>query len=234
MNHWKDLYNKHTNRYERLVQHEDVAGNLLPALAAVCELPGARVVEFGAGTGRISSQLAPLVGQVWAFDLTPAMVRVARQKRLAGKVVNWQTAVSDSRHMPLPNSCADVAIEGWSFVQIATWHFDNWQAELDRAIREMMRVVKVGGTAVLIETLGTGTLQPNPPEVFVPIYDHFEQNWGFAVTWIRTDYHFPSFETACAIVEPVFGPDMLENLIETDAEVALPECTGIWWREVER
>ncbi len=234
MNHWKDLYNKHTDRYERLVQHEDVAGNLLPALAKICDLPGARVVEFGAGTGRITSRLAPLVQQVWAFDLTPAMVRMAHRKRIQGKVMNWQTAVSDSRAMPLPNSCADVAIEGWSFVQIVTWHFDDWQKQLDRALREMMRVVKAEGTAVLIETLGTGTTNPNPPEPFTPVYNHFEQHWGFASTWIRTDYHFPSFETACAIVEPVFGPAMLEKFIEIDAGVSLPECTGIWWRKVER
>jgi len=231
MNHWQDLYNKHTNRYEQLVQHEDVAGNLLPALAKICDLPQARVVEFGAGTGRISSQLAPLVGQVWAFDLTPAMVRVAQRKRLEGEVMNWDTAVSDSRAMPLPNSCADVAIEGWSFVQIVTWHFDKWQKQLDRALGEMMRVVKVGGTAVLIETLGTGTTTPHPPEIFTPVYDHFQQNWGFASTWIRTDYHFPSFVAASEIVAPVFGEAMLDCLVEDASGVALPECTGIWWRK---
>ena len=86
MNHWKDLYNLHTDRYERLAQHEDVDGNLLPALVEICELDNARVAEFGAGTGRISSQIAPLVEQLWAFDLTPAMVRVAQQKRLSGQV----------------------------------------------------------------------------------------------------------------------------------------------------
>jgi ubiquinone/menaquinone biosynthesis C-methylase UbiE len=232
MNHWKDLYNLHTDRYERMAQHEDVDGNLLAALNDVCDLQGLNVAEFGAGTGRISSQIAPLVKQLWAFDLTPAMVRVAQQKRLSGQVGKWQTAVSDSRSMPLPDSCADVAIEGWSFVQIVTWHFDDWQNQLDRALNEMMRVLKVGGTAVLIETLGTGTTTPNPPELFVPVYDYFAQKWGFSSTSIRTDFHFPSQETACEIIEPVFGAAMLENLIEDELGVTLPECTGIWWRSV--
>ena len=133
--------------------------------------------------------------------------------------------------MPLPNACADVACEGWSFVQIVTWHFDDWQNQLDRALNEMMRVLKVGGTAVLIETQGTGTTTPNPPELFVPVYDYFEQTWGFKSTWIRTDFQFSSMQEAQDIIEPVFGPSMIKQCVESESGVLLPECTGIWWRQ---
>lgn len=226
---WQRLYIHRPDLYEQLVDHEDVAGWLLPALQALHPLRDATVVEFGAGTGRITAQIAPLANRVWAFDLTAAMLGVAQQKRPSQ--ANWTLVQADSRAMPLPARCADVAIEGWSFLQIATWHLDAWQHHLDLALNEMQRVLRPGGSAVLIETLGTGETEPNPPARFTAVYDHFERVRGFTRRWIRTDYRFASRAAAAAIVAPCFGDAMLDRLIARPDGVFLPECTGIWWRQ---
>ncbi len=223
---WKRLYTHQADLYEQLVAHEDVQGNLLAALQDICPLPGATVVEFGAGTGRVTAQLLPLARRVWACDLTPGMLAVARRKLEKRPFHNFGLIQTDSRAMPLPAACADVAIEGWAFLQIKVWHPDEWEGALD----EMLRVLRPGGTAVIIETLGTGETTPNPPPTFVPFYDYLEQVRGFTRRWIRTDYHFASRAEAAKIVTPFFGEEMLRALVPAADGVDLPECTGIWWR----
>ena len=42
---WQRLYSEQADLYEALVQHEDVDENLLPAIAAIAPLAGARVAR---------------------------------------------------------------------------------------------------------------------------------------------------------------------------------------------
>lgn len=231
-NLWRDLYVHHSEHYERLVQAEDYQGQLLAALGQIAAIDSKALVEFGAGTGRITTQLLPQAGYVSAFDLTPAMLRIAHRKLKQSGYSNWQLGVADSRAVPVPAGWADIAVEGWSFVQIMTWHKENWQQEVGRAIKEMLRAVRPGGVACLIETLGTGETSPRPPELFTTAYDYFEKDWHFSSTWIRTDFRFPTLAEAQAIIGPVFGEAMLERMLVSEEGVILPECTGIWWRYV--
>jgi len=231
-NHWRNLYVNQSKLYDRLVQSEDYEGNLMLALSQLYPFNDAQVVEFGAGTGRITTQLTPGVGSIYAFDLTPSMIRIAHRKLRQSNRSNWLTGIADSRAMPVPAACADVAIEGWSFVQIMTWHMDAWRKHLGWAIQEMLRVVRPGGMAILIETLGTGETMPKPPELFTTAYDYFEKEWNFSSNWIRTDYRFERLAEAQAIIGPVFGEAMLDKFIVESEGVILPECTGIWWRYV--
>lgn len=227
---WQQFYQEQADQYEQLIRHEDYEGQLLPAIAALHPLSGADVVEFGAGTGRVTRLIAPLAQQVLAVDLTPGMVREAQTQQRAAKAANWHLCLGDSRAMPVAAGCADLAIQGWSFLQIAVWHEAAWAAELDRALREMMRVLRPGGTAVLIETLGTGHTTPTVPPHFAAVYDYLEQQWGFTRRWIRTDYRFPTRETAAALIGPLFGAETLDALQATAHGFVLPECTGLWQR----
>ncbi|MCP4540903.1 MAG: class I SAM-dependent methyltransferase [Chloroflexi bacterium] len=231
-NPWKTLYNEQSEEYAWMVQHEDYEHNLLPALNEIHPLENANVVDFGAGTGRITAQLVPLVKNVWAFDITPPMVQVASKKLKQLDQSNWLVGVGDSRAIPVPAACADIAVEGWSIVQIMAWHMDTWREDVGQAIDEMMRVVRPGGAVILIETLGTGVTTPEPPERFVPVYDYFERERGFLSTWIRTDFCFASLAQARDVLEPLFGDAVEGKMIETDEGIVVPECTGIWWRSV--
>jgi ubiquinone/menaquinone biosynthesis C-methylase UbiE len=232
--HWRNLYVEHSDLYDELVRYEDYENNLIATLAQLHPLDQAEAVEFGAGTGRITAQLARRVGNIRAFDLTPTMLRRAHQKLSQATRSNWRLGLADSRAMPAPAACADLAVEGWSFVQMMMWHIETWRTEGDRALSEMMRLLRPGGVAILIETLGTGETTPNPPERFIPIYTYFEQDWNFSRTWIRTDYRFPARAEAQATVEPVFGEAMLDRLVEAEGSFILPECTGLWWRHIKK
>ncbi|MFL7870630.1 MAG: class I SAM-dependent methyltransferase [Anaerolineales bacterium] len=231
-NYWKQFYNERTEDYERLTQYEDYEGNLLPALNEIHPLKGTKIIEFGAGAGRITIQLLPLIGNVWAFDISPMMLATAQRKLMPTGRTNWLVGIGDSRAMPIPSDCAEVAIEGWSLVQIATWHIERWRREVEKAVDEMIRVVRPGGVVVAIETLGTGKMEPAPVEKHKAVHDYLARERGFSSTWIRTDYCFPTLRKMQKVMEPIFGKATLETAEESEKGVILPECTGIWWHTV--
>jgi ubiquinone/menaquinone biosynthesis C-methylase UbiE len=226
---WDTLYTDHADAYEILVSHEDYQDNLIAAIQRLQPLAGTTVAEFGAGTGRVSGLLAGRVRQVLSFDFSEAMLRVAQ----ANNWSNVSLALADSRRMPARAGWADFGIEGWAFLQIAVWHPQDWQVQLGRALDEMQRVVRPGGKMILIETLGIGEFTPKVEPFFRKVYDFLEAERGFTpLEYIRTDYCFEKMEQIQAVVVPLFGQAMLERLVKTEAGWVLPECSGLWLREV--
>ena len=229
---WDTLYTDHADAYEILVSHEDYQGNLLRAVQNLQPLAGTLAAEFGCGTGRVSGLLAGSVRRLHAFDFTASMLRVAQANQRRKDWKNTTFALADSRCMPVRSGWADFAIEGWAFLQIAVWHPDDWQNNLVRALDEMCRVIRPGGKMILIETLGTGELTPKVAPFFRQVYEFLEAQRGFVPLTLRTDYCFETLEQVRQVVLPLFGQGMQERLIKTDSGWVLPECTGIWWRQV--
>ncbi len=225
---WDTLYTAYPEEYELLVSHEDYQHNLLSALARIQPLAGTVVAEFGAGTGRVTGLLAGCVRRVHAFDLTSSMLRLAQRKQRQADLDNVTLALADSRCMPARNGWADLAVEGWAFLQIAVWHWNDWQNQLGKALDEMRRVVRPGGKMILIETLGTGEISPNPAANFRLVYDYLEQERGFTPLHIRTDYLFENKVQIQQVVAPLFGQEMVARLIPSAEGLILPECTGLW------
>ncbi len=225
MTDFKQIYAAHAEQYERLVAREDVDGNILKVLQAIHSLAQAEVVEFGAGTGRLTGLLAPLVKSIHAYDESAAMLAVAERKLRTSGAVNWHTAVADHRSIPLPDRCADIAIEGWAFAHFVGWQPANWREEAGRALTEMERLLRPGGVMILLETLGTGFETPTPPEHLRPFYHWLESENHLAHTWIRTDFHFASLVEATELLGFFFGPEMAAR-----AQLRFPECTGLWYK----
>lgn len=224
----KLIYKQQAEAYERLISREDYQGNLLRAIAAVAPLPGIDVVETGAGTGRLACLLAPLVRRVAAYDVSAAMLRVARRKLKAAGHANWKTGVADHRALPEPDASADLVLSGWSLCYLADWNAEHWQAEVQRGLAEMQRVCRPGGHVVIIETQGTGFETPHPPP-HLHAYFAYLQEEGFHFSWLRTDYQFASAAEARELTAFFFG----EELAAQFDSPLLPECTGLWWQQRE-
>ena len=228
--HFQHIYHNHAARYDRMVAREDYQGSILKALNDIRLMSGAEVVEFGAGTGRLTRLLAPQVKSIRAYDAAQAMLNVAAQSLTALGVTNWQVAVGDNRKLPAADASADVTIEGWSFGHFAGWYPDTWREEVDAALAEMRRILRPGGVAILLETLGTGFETPTPPsEHLAALYQWWQQEQGFAHRWIRTDYQFESVAEAAALTGFFFGDELADRITREQLTI-LPECTGLWWK----
>ncbi len=224
----KQIYNQHADQYERLVAREDYEGNILRALEQLAPLAGRKVVELGAGTGRLTCMLAPLVKTICAFDLSAHMLGVAAAK-LTKTRASWQVVVADHRSLPLGDAMADVVISGWSICYLVVWGDDHWRDEVGKALAEMKRVLRPGGKLIILETLGTGNTEPHRLDNLEGYFKMLESG-GFQSRWIRTDYKFESKAEAEELVGFFFGADMCQRVVGNDDDVLLPECTGLWWQ----
>ena len=230
--HFQNIYAHHADQYEALVAREDYQGNILAALQQIRPLHNLDVVEFGAGTGRLTCLLAPLVKSIRAYDASAHMLDVATARLRALNLANWQTAVADNRRLPTESGSADLAIEGWSFGHCVGWFPGSWREEIDGALAEMRRVLRSGGTMVLLETLGTGRETPQPPTAgLAECYAWLEQERGFNASALRTDYRFGSLTEAERLTRFFFGDELADTVVQNNW-VNLPECTGIWWQTV--
>ena len=223
------IYGARAADYHELVSREDAQGNLLPALLEVADLRGKTVIELGAGTGRITKALAPLVGRILAFDGSRHMLDRAAAY-LADEITrNVRLAEARNHAIPLPDASADIVIEGWSFGHSVSREGD-WRNAAEEITGEAVRLVKPGGTVILIETLGTGQRTPHPPGSRLPLFfSWLQEERGFAMKWIRTDYLFENLTKARELVEFFFG-QMVEHEVRATGQVVVPECTGIWWK----
>ncbi|HUT15961.1 MAG TPA: class I SAM-dependent methyltransferase, partial [Anaerolineae bacterium] len=159
----RDIYNRHADRYQVLVSREDHQHNILPALNRITPLAGLDVIELGAGTGRLTTMLVPVVGTIQAFDASQPMLDVAIARLEQSPLHNWSVDVADHRSLPVEDGVADLVISGWSIVYMVVWNEKSWRVELGKALAEMRRVLRTGGTIVVLETMGTGYETPHPP-----------------------------------------------------------------------
>ena len=227
---FRTFYRERSALFDRLASREDWHGRLFGALNDICPLDGLRIAEYGAGTGRLTRLLAPQAEIVHAFDIEPAMLNVARENLVATGLTNWTLGVADNMRMPLAANCAELVIEGWSFAHTLAWHGDRWRQACDELLADIARVLKPGGMAIFIETLGTGETTPNPPDLWLPqLYQHWQAAHGFQRRWIRTDYQFASREEMDELLRAFFGAEIADQAAAA-GRLIVPECTGIWWK----
>ncbi|MBA3871378.1 MAG: class I SAM-dependent methyltransferase [Anaerolineae bacterium] len=230
--HFETIYASKADQYEALIQREDYDGHILNMMQVIRPLIGIDVVEFGAGTGRLTLMMAPLVKSLCAYEGSQHMLDVAIGKLKSTGLKNWQAQIADNRAIPAESASADLAIEGWSFGHLVGWYPDRWREEADKAINEMKRVLRRGGTIIMLETMGTGRETPFPPTPgLADFYAWLEGDRGFKSTTIRTDYKFMSLAEAEQLTRFFFGDDLADEVVRKNW-VILPECTGVWWKTV--
>ena len=226
----EQVYAEQTRRYDRLISREDADRAIPRAIEAVVDPAGLDVIDLGAGTGRLARLLAPKARSVVLLDRSGEMLETAAAGLHEAGHQNWTVRVADQRSLPLADRCADLVVSGWSICYVASSNRPDHRANLAAAMREIERVLRPGGAAVVFETLGTGFTEPSPPGSLADYFRLLEEEHGFDHRSIRTDYRFASPEEARDLSGFFFGEEVFHALGGDDGTV-LPECTGVWWRK---
>ena len=221
------IYLHEADRYEELVSHEDADGRVLPAIERIVSLAGKDVVEVGAGTGRLTLQLAPRVRSLTVFDGSAAMLQVAEKKLRNAGFTNWKIETASNQSLPTRNNVADVVISGWSVCYAYADNPGTEKESLDKVLTELQRVLRPGGTIILLENMGTGFESPNPPPHLLPYFQDLE-SFGFQHEIFRTDFQFDSPQHADQLSRFFFGDELADRIVEKGWS-RVPECTGMWW-----
>ncbi len=228
MSHFQDIYASEADKYHRMVATEDAHGELKSLLDGLANT-ATNIVDIGTGTGRIAIPLCVAGNRVHGVDAAQAMLDVAARK-LRDCEGDWILSRADARDLPVADDWADAAVAGWVFGHFTEFATDTWEQALDKAVAEMDRVVKPGGTEVVIDTLGTAVTEPGPPTPLLGEYHERLESIGFERTVLRTDYRFASVEDSVELLDWFFG---LGDWARTHNNPLIPEFTG-WWQRPAR
>jgi SAM-dependent methyltransferase len=181
--------------------HEDLARDLSAAelppegpgpleralFATAGPLAGRRVLDLGCGTGDLTLMLLELGAQVTALDLSPAMVALARQRAelfRPGSTAQWVAAPVEASG--LPSGRFDVVLG-----RFILHHLD-----LERAAREISRLLAPGGRAVFLENSGRNPL-------LMVARDHVAGRFG--IPRLGTDDEKPLSAADVEVLRRAFG-----------------------------
>jgi demethylmenaquinone methyltransferase/2-methoxy-6-polyprenyl-1,4-benzoquinol methylase len=108
--------------------------------------PGQRVLDLAGGTGDIAALLADEVGDdglVVLSDVNAAMLGVGRDRMIdEGRVRRVASAQLDAEALPFPDRSFDLVTIAFGLRNVT---------DKERALREMHRVLKLGGRALVLE-----------------------------------------------------------------------------------
>ncbi|HDD68872.1 MAG TPA: methyltransferase domain-containing protein [Candidatus Korarchaeota archaeon] len=111
-------------------------------------LPGMRILELGPGGGFLTVEVANIVGEqgiVCCIDIQPEMIKTLRKKaKKLGLEERILEVVGDASYLPYPDRSFDIAYMVAVLGEIP---------EQRRAIREIWRMLKNGGTLSITEIL---------------------------------------------------------------------------------
>ena len=139
-------------------------------LTDLLRLPaGATVLETGCGTGRDTVHLAEKAGMLYATDLSPDMIEVARGRLARSGLApeRYRLMTADATALPFDDGFFDAA-----------YHFGgiNLFPDVRKGIAEMARVVKPGGRVVFgDEGVGAWLAESDFGKILVnsnPLYRH--------------------------------------------------------------
>jgi ubiquinone/menaquinone biosynthesis C-methylase UbiE len=114
----------------------------------IAAIPHAAVLDLGCGAGHASFAVAPHAASVIAYDLTAQMLAVVEHEAGARSINNIETVQGMAEALPFPDAHFDRVISRYS-----AHHWHNVPA----ALREVRRVLKPDGQALLIDTAGGET-----------------------------------------------------------------------------
>ncbi|WP_028544807.1 class I SAM-dependent methyltransferase [Paenibacillus taiwanensis] len=221
------IYKFDAAQYDLMISKQPEVGSVIREIRSFA---GLDVIDVGAGTGRLTTVMAPEAKTIVALDASEAMLQITSSKLCRLELTNWRIVQSDYVSMPLEDDSADLIVAGWSLCYIANSNCQKscWEEKLQQVMEELRRVVRPGGTIIIMETMGTGTEVPSPPTFLSAYYEQLVEKYGFFHKWIRLDYTFESTEQAERLARWFFGDATADEILRKQIK-QVPECAGIWW-----
>ena len=108
-------WNKRVGQWHDHVTSAAAFGKVLDRILVLSQpRPSDVCVDLGAGTGLVTTALAPLVASVHAVDVSPAMTEALAERAADAGLANVSAEVTDLKDFRLPPSCADLVVSNYA------------------------------------------------------------------------------------------------------------------------
>ncbi|MFF0814244.1 methyltransferase domain-containing protein [Rhodococcus sp. NPDC003318] len=199
--------------YEVENRAQDVDGVIFAALRRVADWAGRDVVDVGCGTGFHIPEFARAARTVTGVEPHPPLVAQARERTAALGSVRVLEGTAEA--LPLPDRSVDV-------VHARTAYF--FGPGCGPGITEAMRVLRPGGTLVVVDLDAAATAYGSWMRADLPHYDpvtveSFFAAQGFDLTRVTTRWEFPDRRALRAVLGIEFA--------ERTAERAYTQVPGL-------
>lgn len=114
---------------------------------------GHKILDLAGGTGDLSLLIRPRIGntgQLVIGDINPSMLSVGRDRLIDKGVADVPVMCMDAEHLPFADASLDRVIIGFGLRNVTA---------KDNALKEMRRVLKPGGRALVLE-FSKPTIEP--------------------------------------------------------------------------
>ncbi|MEA9587092.1 class I SAM-dependent methyltransferase [Xanthomonas sp. WHRI 10064A] len=106
-----------------------------------------RLLDLGCGAGHVSFQLAPLMAEVVAYDLSADMLTVVAATAAERGLTQVRTVQGVAERLPFETGSLDAVVSRYSA--------HHW-SDVGQALREVRRVLRPGGVAAFIDVVAPG------------------------------------------------------------------------------
>jgi SAM-dependent methyltransferase len=190
---WEVLYRLEPGLYDRLIRGEHIHPRVLEWLPA----SSARVLELGAGTGRLTLPLAARCGELIATDPAAPLMNLLCAKLTATGIHNVSCRRAFFDAIPVPTASCDLVISCSAFVPQS-------EVDPDASLREMQRCCVSGGLIVVVW----------PPDVGW----FLQRGFKHATFAGKMEHEFDSVTEAIELTR-IFYPDALERVRDAGSPI---------------
>ncbi|WP_183098044.1 class I SAM-dependent methyltransferase [Nocardioides pelophilus] len=221
---------QHPATYETENHAADPDGRLWAAMAARTSWRGRTVLDLGCGSGFHLPRFAETAATVIGVEPHPGLVRLARRRTQRGPAdqapIDVRTGTAQA--IPLPDASVDVVHARWAYF---------FGPGCDPGLAELDRVVRRGGTALIIDNDGSRSTfgswfrrgfphLPSPAEI-----ERFWAQRGWTRTPVDMGWRFASRADLEAVVRIEFKPEVADEILRHHDGLEVDYAVNLWSKD---
>ena len=215
---------QHPEVYELENRAVDPDGRIDAAIAELHDWTGGNVLDVGCGTGYHLPRFALRAGRVVGVE--PHAGLAARAARRVAALPNVSVRVGAAQALPVPDRSADLVHARWAYF---------FGPGCEPGLREVARVLRPGGSAVVVDIDATRSTFGRWFRRWLPSYDPgaVERFWGrqgFCRCTVDIRLVFARRADLAAVLAIEFPPQLVEELLAEHDGLDVDYAVNLWHR----